>query len=315
MPVLINDFGNCDASVAGTGTTSCDFLSFGDLLGQGVIEKGETLAITAGSLALDETVFDALIQDRKLHQLINRMNFTQDTPDNEVFTDPTGLESSIRDGKPKLTVGYNRGGELHKKMHTLKGDNRWDMFLYFTNGILLTTNAAGTLGKGFDVGRFDVSTLKFLAGTDPQQSSTMVQFTRPNEFNKTHLFIPWDKLGFDASLKDGVIDTIVTVVTPPANTESTMVVRLTAASNTGNVLQGFDNILNWATGGTQTTPKAAPTSIAFDSGTGNYTLTFATPFVTGDTYKPRLRDLTKDVAVDALGRFYAGSATLGTVTA
>lgn len=313
MSTLINDFGNCGASVAGTGTTACEILSFGDLLGQGVLEKGTTFAITNGSVAFDETVFDALIQDRKLHQLINRMNFAQDTPDNEVFTDPTGLESSIRDGKPKLTVGFNRGGEFHKKMHTLKGDNRWDMFLYFTEGILMCTDASGENAKGFDVGRFDVSTLKFLAGTDPQQGSTMVQFTRPNEFNKTHLFIPWDKLGFDASLKDGVIDVAVTVVTPPTNSGTNMVVRLTAASNVGNVLQGFDNVSHWATGGTQATPKAAPSAVSFDSGTGNYTLTFASAFVTADTFQPRLRDTSKDVAVDALGRFYAGRAALGTV--
>lgn len=313
MPVVINNFGNCVTSVDGTGTTSCDFLSFGDLLGQGVLRKGENFAITNGSVAIDEAVFDGLIQDRKLHQLINRMNFTQDTPENEVFTDPTGLESSIRDGKPKLTVGYNRGGENAKNIHSLRGDNRWDMFLYFTNGILMTTDSAGTIAKGFDVGRFDVSTLKFLAGTDPQQVSTMVQFTRANEFNKTHLFIRWEELGFDASLKDGVVDCIVKVVTPPTNSGTTMSVKLTSASNTGNVLEGFDNVLNWATGGVQATPKAAPSAIVFNANTGNYDMTFASAFVTGDTYQPRLRDLNKDVAVDAIGKFYAGKATLGTI--
>ena len=313
MPVKINDFGDCATQVAGTGTTSCDFLSFGDLLGQGMLRKGETFAITSGSVAISEAIFDGLIQDRKLHQLINRMNFTQDTPDNEVYTDPTGLESSVRDGKPKLTMGFNRGGEFHKALHTLKGDNRWDTFLYFTNGILLTKNAAGTLAKGFDVGRFDVSTLKFLAGTDPQQGSAMMQFTRPNEFNKTHLFIPWDTLGFDASLKDGVVDCIVTVVTPPVNLGTTMSVKVTSASNTGNVLTFFDDILNWATGGTQATPKAAPSAIVYNASTEVYNLTFATAFATADTYQPRLRDLTQDVAVDDLGRFYAGKAVLGTI--
>lgn len=313
MSVKVNDFGDCLTQVAGTGTTSCDFLSFGDLLGEGVLEKGTTFAITSGSVALSEAIFDGLIQDRKLHQLINRMNFAQDTPDNEVFTDPTGLDSSVRDGKPKLTMGFNRGGEFHKALHTLKGDNRWDVFLYFTNGILLTTNAAGTEAKGFDVGRFDVSTLKFLAGTDPQQGSAMLQFTRPNEFNKYHLFIPWDKLGFDASLKDGVIDCIVTVVTPPTNSGTTMSVKVTSKSNTGNVLTFFDDILNWATGGVQTTAKAAPSAIVYNSSTGNYDMTFASAFVTGDSYQPRLRKLTQDVAVDDLGRFYAGKAALGTI--
>lgn len=313
MSVLINDFGDCQTDVKGTGTTVCDFLSFGDLLGIGVLAKGTTFAITSGSVALTEAVFDGLIQDRTLHQLINRLNFTQDTPDNEIYTDPTGLESSIRDGKPKQTLMFARGGEFHKALHSLKGDNRWDIFQYFSNGILLTTNQAGTLAKGFDAGRFDVSTLKYLAGTDPQQGSCMIQFTRPDEFNKTHLFITWEALGFDASLVDGVVDCVVTVVTPPTNTDTTMTVRLTSASNTGNVLLGFDDILNWATGGVQTTPKAAPTAVAYNSTTGNYDMTFATAFITGDTYQPRLRDLTQNVAVDANGKFYAGRSEIGTV--
>jgi len=114
-------------------------------------------------------------------------------------------------------------------------------------------------------------------------------------------------------LKDGVIDCLITVVTPPVAAGTTMSVRLTAASNSGNVLLGFDNVLHWATGGTQTTPKLAPTAVAYNSSTGNYDMTFGSAFIVTDTYQPRLRDLTQDVAVDALGKFYAGRAVLGTV--
>lgn len=310
---ILNNFGDCATEIKGTGTTVCDFLTFGDYLGKGLLNKGTTVDITDGVIALTESVFNGWIQERKLNQLINRLNFTQDTPDNEVYTDPTGLESSIRDGKPKLTTMFARGGEFHKALYSLKGDNRWDALLYFSNGLLMTTNQTGTKAKGFDGGRFDVSTIKFLAGTDPQQGSSMIQFTRPNEFNQTHLFITWEQLGFDASLVDGVVDCAITVETPPVNAGTTMSVKVTSTSNTGNVLQGFDDILNWATGGTQTTPKAAPTAVVYNSSTGFYDMTFGSAFVTGDSYQPRLRDLTKDVAKDELGKFYAGKAVLGTI--
>lgn len=313
MAVLINDFGNCQSDVKGTGTTNCDFETVGDYLGQGLLQKGVTFTITDGSVAIDESIIDGLIQDRKLHQLIDRLGFTQDTPENEVFTDGVGLESSVRTGKTKFTTMYARGLENAKAIHSLKGQNRWDTILYFTEGVVMTVNVAGTKAKGFDVGRFDVSTIKFLSGTDKQQVSTIMQLTKPDELNDRALFIPWDKLGVDLSLKDGVVDCIITVVTPPANSDDTMSVKLTSASNSGNVLLGFDDILHWATGGTQTTPKLAPTAIAYNSSTGLYDMTFATPFVTGDTYQPRLRDLTQDVAVDDLGKFYSGRATLGTV--
>lgn len=313
MPVKINNYGDCTTTVKGTGTTFCDFETVGDYLGQGMLTKGVTFAINNGEVAIDESIIDGLIQDRKLHQLIDRLGFTQDTPENEVFTDGIGLESSVRTGKTKFTTMYARGLENAKAMHSLKGQNRWDTVLYFTEGVVMTTNADGTAAKGFSVGRFDVSTIKFLSGTDKQQVSTIMQLTKPDELNERALFIPWDKLGVDLSLKDGVIDCVITVVTPPANTDTEMVVKLTSASNTGNVLLGFDDIAHWATGGTQAPPKAAPTAVSFDSGTGNYTLTFGSAFATGDTYQPRLRDLTKDVAVDSLGKFYAGRAALGTV--
>ena len=313
MPVQINNFGDCQVNTKGTGTTFCDFESVGDYLGKGLLTKGTTFAITSGSVAIDQAVFDGLIQDRALHQLIDRLAFSQDTPDNEVFTDGTGLESSVRDGKTKFTTMYSRGLENAKAIHSLKGQNRWDVVLYFTEGILLSTNADGTAAKGFSVGRFDVSTVKFLAGTDKQQVSTIMQLTKPNEMNDNALFIPYTTLGFDASLVDGVVDCVVTVVTPPINTGVTMSVKLTSASNTGNILLGFDDVLNWATGGTQATPKLAPTAVAYNSGTGLYDMTFASAFVTTDTFQPRLRDLTKDVAVDAEGKFYSGRATLGTV--
>ena len=313
MPVQINNYGDCQTNTRGTGTTFCDFESVGDYLGQGLLTKGTTFAITSGSVAIDETVVNGLIQDRSLHQLIDRLGFSQDTPENEVFTDGTGLESSVRDGKTKFTTMYSRGLENAKAIHSLKGQNRWDVILYFSEGILLTTNADGTAAKGFSVGRFDVSTIKFLSGTDKQQVSTIMQLTKPNEMNDNALFIPYSTLGFDASLVDGVVDCVIEVVTPPVNLGTTMSVKLTSASNTGNVLLGFDDVLNWATGGVQAVTKASPSAIAYNSGTGYYDMTFATPFATADTYQPRLRDLTKDVAVDAEGKFYAGRATLGTI--
>jgi len=313
MSVQLNDFGNCATDFKGTGTTQCDWDSVGDYLGYGLTNDGIKFPITSGSMAISEAIFDGLIQDRTLHQHINRMAFTQDTPENEVFTDGTGLESSVRTGKTKFTTMFARGLENAKAMHSFKGQGIWNSILYFTEGIVLTTDVAGTYGKGFAVGRYDVSTVKFLSGTDKQQVSTIQQFTQPNEINDLAVFIPYTKLGFNPSLKDGVIDCVVTVVTPPTNSGTTMVIKLTSASNTGNVLTGFDDVLHWATGGTQTTAKAAPSAIAYSSATGYYTLTFASAFVTGDTYQPRLRDLTKDVAVDALGKFYAGRAVLGTV--
>lgn len=313
MPAQINAFGNCQTEIMGTGVAFCDPKTYGDFLGLGVQNKGTSFAITNGSVAFDATVAETLIKERKLHQLIDRLAFTQDTAENEVFTDGIGLERSIREGKTKLSVMYARSIENAKSLHSLKGDKRWDGLLYFTNGVLLTTDVTNTKAKGFDFGRFDVSTVKFLVGTDEQQVSVMFQMTRPEELNERALFITWEQLGIDLSQKDGVIDCDVKVVTPPIVGGTTMSIKLTSKANTSSVLLGFDDILDWATGGVQTTPKLAPSAIAFNSSTELYDLTFASAFVAGDTYQPRLRTLTLNVATDAIGNNYAGRAVLGTV--
>lgn len=315
----LNDFGDCASDILGTGTTTCDILSYGDYLGKGLLEKGLNFPITNGANPITESVFDGLIQDRKLHQLINRMAFTQDTPENEVYTDPEGFESSIRDGKPKLTTMYNRGGEFHKALYSLRGDNKWDAFLYFTEGMLLATNVAKTALKGFNGGRFDVSTLRFLAGTDPQQGSAIMQFRSPAEFGRYFQFIPWDKLGFDASQKDGVVDASVTFGASgaPTATDTTFSLKVTPASNAGSpsFAAAYDDVLNWAIGGTQATPKTIST-VSYNGDTQELDFVVSSAFIAGDTLQPRLRDLTKDVAVDVYGKFAAGKlAEFHTVTA
>lgn len=313
MPILLNSFGNCQTSVKGTGITNCDFESMGDYLGFALLNKGLTMPITNGSVDLSEAIVDGFIQNKQWHQFIDRLDFAQDTAENDVFTDGIGLESSVRTGKTKITTMFARGLEHAKNLHSFKGQSRWDMVLYFANGALFCTSVDGTKVKGFDVGRFDVTTIKFLMGTDKQQVSTIAQMTKPEELNDRALFIPYSKIGVDLSLKDGVIECLVTVVTKPTNSGTTMTVRVTSASNTDNPILGLSDPLFWATGGTQATPKVAPTAVAYNSSTGNYDMTFASPFVTNDTVQPRLRDTTKDVAKDVLGKFYTGRSVLTTV--
>lgn len=313
MSVLLNSFGDCQLTIKGTGIPSCSLQSIGDYLGFSLLQKSTSFAITNGDIAISETIVEDLIKSRKLHQFINKIGSTQDVAENEVFTDSIGFETSIREGKMKISTMF--GGSLHRlsAIHTFKGQNRWDMMLHFSKGVLLTSNVSGTEAKGFSIGRFDVTSVKFLQGTDAQQVSTIAQFTKPDELNSRFVFIPWDKLGCDLSEKQGVIDTIVKVVTPPSAAGTTMSVKVTLAENADSVVLGLANTTAWATGGVQTTTKASPNAVVYNATTMNYDLTFATPFVTGDTFAPRLITGANDVYEDGYGMFYAGKSTTGTV--
>lgn len=312
MGAKIDSFGDCLNKIKGTGKAPCEPKSYGDLVGEVLFDKGTKFAITNNEVALDETIYTTLLQDREAHPLIKRMNFSQDTPDNEVYTDPTGLESSIRDGKPKFTFMFAQGGNFHKALSSLDGDDRWDAGLIFSKGLLLTASVDETYAKGFDGGRFNVPTIKFLQGTDPQQSSAIMQFTDPDEFNDRHIFLTWAELGFDMSKVDGVIDVRLTVVTPPTIGGTTFSVDAVYEGNKSTKVLGLGVTAKWAIGGIQAGGTKTLT-VSYNTSTKLYDFEANSAFADGDTIAPRLVDGSKNVAKDDNDKLYAGEAKLYTL--
>jgi hypothetical protein len=313
MAGILNAYGDCATLVGGTGYGSCDPKTMGDLLALSVFDKSVSFPITNGVATISESVIDGLIQDRKLHNLIDRKNFTQEVKESEIFTDGTGLESLVRAGKTKLMMEFANGLTNSQAIYSLRGDNRWNVALCFDKGVLFSRNIAGTKLLPIDTGLFDVSNVTFLQGTDLEKVKVSMQLKRVDDIMKYGTFITYEELGFNLASKMGVIDAVVTVTTPPTNLGTTMSVRAVFKGNQNTPISSLDLITYWATGGTQTTPKAAPTTVVLNATTGDYDMTFATAFATADTYQPRLRDSSKNVAKTAVGDFFAGQSELGTI--
>ena len=87
--INLNAFGNCATDVAGTGTGQCPIDQLGDMLGIALLNKGTALDVATDSLT--EAAFRDLITTGKLHQLLDREAFEQNTPDNDLYTSPEGL--------------------------------------------------------------------------------------------------------------------------------------------------------------------------------------------------------------------------------
>jgi len=241
--IKLNAFGQCSEDILGTGIGECPFTSYGDLLGLGLLKKGTKLDIATDTF--DETAFRDLITGGKLHQVINSYAFEDTTPESEKSTSSTGLMESVRAGKPMYNFTFKKGAGFHKAVYSLKGQNRWDAMLYFTEGVLVAHNVGKTEIKGFSGGMFDVDSYKFTVGAETEFSKASLQLTSAEEFNTRFTFFPYSELGFNALEIDGVVQTNVAYNAVPAAGTS-IEVLLTDSNNTSiSYASLFDLVEDW----------------------------------------------------------------------
>ena len=239
----INKFGLCAEDVLGTGQGECPITDFGDLKGIGLLKKGSKLNLATDTL--DDVTFRSLITDGKLHQLVNSYAFEDTTPENERSTSSDGLMQTIREGKPMYSFTFKKGMYNAKAMQSLKGNNRWDAFFYFTEGLLVALDTAGANLKGFNGSMFDVDSYKFKQGAETEFSKVSLQLSDAKEFNQRFVFFTWEELGFNALEIEGVIETVVSFnVAPVAGTSIT--VKVADANNRSiSYASLFDTDSNW----------------------------------------------------------------------
>ena len=239
----INKFGLCAEDVLGTGQGECPITDFGDLKGIGLLKKGSKLNLATDTL--NDATFRSLITDGKLHQLVNSYAFEDTTPENERSTSSDGLMQTIREGKPMYSFTFKKGMYNAKAMQSLKGNNRWDAFFYFTEGLLVALDTAGANLKGFNGSMFDVDSYKFKQGAETEFSKVSLQLSDAKEFNQRFVFFTWEELGFNALEIEGVIETVVSFnVAPVAGTSIT--VKVADANNRSiSYASLFDTDSNW----------------------------------------------------------------------
>lgn len=307
--IPINSNGNCTTDLIGSGSRSCDIQSYGDVIGFALHPKGFSMDVSADTIS--EDTWSDEIKDFNVIPFLGIYDFTQDTPENETATSSTGIMSTIRVGKPQFTFSFDKGGCFHKALYDKRGKNRWDISLIFETGILMAVNQAQTEVSGFDMGLFDVGTFRLQQGTDPQQTTNMIQLIDANQFNTLFTFMTWDKLGVNLSKIDGVVETKISYTVDPS-TATTFAVKVVGSCNNDDAIAGLDGGTNWRLGGEQTSATSI-TSVVYRPATDDYLFTVNPALVATDTVQPTLINGSFDVAEDALGGLYKGKAPLFTV--
>lgn len=309
--IPINRNGDCASDLIGSGSRSCDLGEFGDVIGFFLHPKSFSLNVATDEIT--EASWKELIKDSQVIPYIGIYDFVQNTPENEVATSSTGIESTIRLGKPSFGFNFDKGGCMHKSLFDKRGKNRWDLSLAFETGILIAVSVDGTKIEGFDMGRFDVATLRLQQGTDPQQTQSMLQLVNAVQFNAYWTFISWEKLGVDLSQIDGVVQTSITYVDTPASGDTSVEIKLASACNLDDPILGADAATDWAITGTQAETSDI-TSVAYDATEQTYTITFTGALVEGNTFGVKLSNADAgNVFEDDMGNMFKGQARLITI--
>ena len=285
----INKFGLCAEDVLGTGQGECPITDFGDLKGIGLLKKGSKLNLATDTL--NDATFRSLITDGKLHQLVNSYAFEDTTPENERSTSSDGLMQTIREGKPMYSFTFKKGMYNAKAMQSLKGNNRWDAFFYFTEGLLVALDTAGANLKGFNGSMFDVDSYKFKQGAETEFSKVSLQLSDAKEFNQRFVFFTWEELGFNALEIEGVIETVVSFnASPVAGTSIT--VKVADANNRSiSYASLFDTDSNW-----KVLKSGVDNAVTTVSITGEViTLTLDNPLTSADSVSVSLNGIVADV--------------------
>ena len=298
----INKFGLCAEDVLGTGQGECPITDFGDLKGLGLLKKGTKLNLATDTL--NEVAFRTLITDGKLHQLVNSYAFEDTTPENERSTSSDGLMQTIREGKPMYSFTFKKGMYNAKAMQYLKGNNRWDAYFYFSEGLLVALDTAGENLKGFNGSMFDVDSYKFKQGAETEFSKVSLQLSDAKEFNQRFVFFTWDELGFNALEIEGVIE--VNVAFDAAPVTAAIALKVADANNRSiSYASLFDEAAAW-----KVLVDGVNNVVTSVSVTGTVaTLTLTTPIASTDVINVSLNGIVADLEL----KYYKSNSVTATI--
>ena len=290
-------------SITGIAVADCDLKSLGDTMGISLLSKDVSFLKTLTNAEF-KTNWGNYVSDGKIVPLKQVFDFTQNTGENEVATSSLGIKTKIREAKADFTFRYDRSHCFDNQLSKLM-TKEWDIVLHMSKGLLMTTDEAGTVLKGFDASYSDKSTFKLQQGTDPQSSSVMIQFSPmgTEEFNYRKVVIDTVALGFNPFNLNGLVQLDLSFdIAPIVGAEQLTIKVLNACS--GNPVTGIANAGYW---GLISSAANTITGTPTDEGGGIYTIDLTTPLVLNETVRAYLTDGTYNSITTPLGVKYTGS--------
>lgn len=295
---MIKDALDCTTGFLGSGLRNCVRTKWGDAMGFILFSGGVRFD---NDNPLTEESYNELLKELKAFPYVNRFDFTDNTPENEINTSSLGLNQTVRQGFPLWQMVFTKGSCFHKSLYN-KRNISWQIALVFSDGILLTDTVQG-FSRGFNSSPLDVETYRVSSGTDLERSIVNIQLSNPDEFNARNVFYSWETLGFDINEINGVVDVNLDV---EVISSTELHVAVHSACNGSDVILGLDDSTLWALTGTSETVSA----VTYNADTEKYELTLSGS-IDGE-FTLKLSKGGFDVVEDLDGGLYKGATKFNT---
>jgi hypothetical protein len=218
---MLQNLGNCNIGVAGTGINKCSNKQKGNAIGGFFWDKGTKLT------NLNKSSLDALVLAGKLHSVINAVGYEMGDMEDQFATSSTLFQNKTQDAKPTETYKFWNGTCFNTFVNTLESYNEYDFARVFEKGIELV-NYSETQLKGFDLGMVTIPHYKEQSGSESAETTIKIQYVKPEELKEKRIFYTWESLDFDLNDFKGVFQSVVKVI---SNTAGTLTIQVLDACN------------------------------------------------------------------------------------
>ena len=261
---------DCNQSQMGTGVLSCE-IKTGVPFGFFLTKNG--WRFDPATEDFDNDYINDQIKAKNLIPFLRPIGFEMVNEDAEIFTSNLKVKTKVIDGLPGFSFDFNNGPGFHKAAYSYNSFGNYGILLAYDNGVIDGALDGDGKIKGYNAGMIDTAQFMPSNGSDPQKTTIQFQLTDSYEYNMARALLSSSANSFSLSAIGGVVDTTITKI---SNNLADVVITVKATNNSAIGITGLVAGDFLVTGTSETID-----SIAYDSVTKQYTLTFSAD-VSGD---------------------------------
>jgi len=237
--------------------------------------------------------------------------FEENGDDDNIETlDDTTKEVTNR-GKYAFTATFTNGLDFNAALASVQGFGQYNVGIVTATGDIIGASDASEGLTGFDTGMLKQDKLQFGTTSAGQKEGISFQFLDRDEVDSEFVFIDRQNLDFNPLKVEGINQVVCSYVNTPANTDTTITIKLTLQDRVTPVSGVPFGDFNRIVAGSTSNPTAGD-----DSATpGSYVLTVS-PVSTGDAESISLYDNSQNRGIISLsGDLYQSNTATATATA
>jgi len=220
-----------------------------------------------------------LVQKGIAVPLIDASNFEDLSGDDNFSTNAKTIKRLNVKGLPEYKLWFEEGHEFYRELDKLESFKRFDWLIGDTEGNWMIVRKSNGNFKGFTGGHVTPElTKRQVEGGDPEMKAVSMQFLDRMEWDRNYEILHIEDLSITPQEVPVINGTEISFTTLPANTDTTLEIKVVLASDRSSLVEGLDDVDFVVT----VNSASATISGVVENTPGNYTLTLSSAVSTGE---------------------------------